>query len=323
MSDEDAVQALVTHPYFQADITPIQLFNRATDPMLPNVKWHTLRILALLDDLGLKNNVLVITRWKIQKKDCAAFNALKNIRLSIFVTYSGIENPKIEPVNSEIAVHSLQTLYENSVKYRAILYWRPIVPGMNDTEAHLSRARELSRSAHATVFSGLFFRREIAAYYEANGLPLPYCKTSRRKILPEQTETRILAAFQDDTEGSPLFRKTSCAVAYAHGIADYNGHFGIRELCDICPTNQFARCQHEWKPPSAESALKLANQLGAKTTPTITERAIVVSGLDEPRRYFMQHRFGFQVHDSAKPHHFGRHGRSDIGWVRDDEMESQ
>jgi DNA repair photolyase len=35
--DASAVRALVEHPYFQADVTPIQIFNRATEPMLPQV----------------------------------------------------------------------------------------------------------------------------------------------------------------------------------------------------------------------------------------------------------------------------------------------
>jgi hypothetical protein len=29
----------------------------------------------------------------------------------------------------------------------------------------------------------------------------------------------------------------------------------------------------------------------------------------------MQHTLGYQVHDVTKPHHYGRHGRADIGWL--------
>jgi DNA repair photolyase len=34
MSDVDAVEALTGHQYFQPHVTPVQLFNRATDPFL-------------------------------------------------------------------------------------------------------------------------------------------------------------------------------------------------------------------------------------------------------------------------------------------------
>ena len=75
------------------------------------------------------------------------------------------------------------------------------------------------------MFTGLFYRDQIAAYYRDNGLPEPYESTARRKIVPETLEQRVLAAFAGLAS---LFRKTSCAVSYAHGLPDYNGHYGIR-----------------------------------------------------------------------------------------------
>ncbi len=47
----------------------------------------------------------------------------------------------------------------------------------------------------------------------------------------------------------------------------------------------------------------------------VNERAVVVAGLSEPSRYLLQHTLGYQVHDVAKPHHQGRHGRADMGWT--------
>jgi hypothetical protein len=47
----------------------------------------------------------------------------------------------------------------------------------------------------------------------------------------------------------------------------------------------------------------------------INERAAVVAGLPaEQPRYYLQHAFGFQMHDTNHPHHAHRHGRADIGW---------
>jgi hypothetical protein len=50
MTDAEAAAMLFEHRYFQPHVTPIQLFNRATDPMLPPVKPHTFEMLRLLDD---------------------------------------------------------------------------------------------------------------------------------------------------------------------------------------------------------------------------------------------------------------------------------
>ncbi|WP_331758959.1 radical SAM protein (plasmid) [Streptomyces sp. NBC_01544] len=314
MSDEEAVTRLVTHPYFRAHKTPIQLLNRATDPMLPIVKPHVFNVLRNLDGQGLTNHVLIITRWRVSPEDCAVLNSFTNLRLTVLVTHSNIANPAIEPVDSRIAAESLRTLCEHAERYRTVLYWRPIVPGLNDSDADIERARELSQHAHATVFTGLFFREEIASYYESHGLPMPYDETARRKIMPEVAEQRILDAFEGDGSWGAMFRKTSCGVAYAHGEADYNGHFGVRELCDICPKEQIARCKAAWVKPDLAAVTQEARALGATGEVEINDRAIVVEGLDEPPRYFLQHGFGYQCHDRDKPHHHRQHGRAPIGW---------
>lgn len=312
-SDEEAVERLCAHKYFQPHLTPLQLFNRATDPLLASVKPNTFNTLRLLDERGLTNHVLVITRFRIDPTDCAILNSIRHLKLTVLVTHSGIDDPRIEPVDSQIAATSLRVAFANAENYRTVLYWRPIVPGLNDTDKHLAQARELSHHAHATVFTGLFYRRQIREYYRSLGLPEPYDNTARRKVLPEELERHILAVFADKADGSPLFRKTSCAVAYAHRVADYNGHYGIRELCDICPDNQQRRCARAWWMPDYATTADAAAMLGG-TLVEINSSAVITCGLDEQRRYFLQHRLGYQVHDADKPHYARRHGRAELGW---------
>ena len=314
--DASAVRALVEHPYFQPDVTPIQVFNRATDPMLPRVKNHAFAVLADLDARGLRNHVLVITRYRMTAQDCQRLNELVNVKLTLLFTYSGIDDTRIEPYPSHVAEGSLRLASTHAGRYRTILYWRPLVPELNDTPRHLRDAVELSKAAHATVFTGLFYRDEIAAYYQANGLPEPYEDTARRKIVPETLEQRVLDAFATGA-GGPLFRKTSCAVSYAHELPDYNGHYGIRELCDICPLSQLDRCAAAHTVPDEAAVRRVAARV--PDTPDfdivdISDRAVVVAGLDEQPRYYLQHSLGFQIHDARHPHRPGRHGRAEIGW---------
>lgn len=316
MSDEQAVDLLVGHRFFQPHVTPVQVFNRATDPMLPGVKPHTFATLRLLDARELTNHVLVITRWRVTPEDCAVLNSLRHLKVTVLVTWSGIADERIEPVDSSIAATSLDTAFAHAENYRVVLYWRPIVPGLNDTDDHLDQALRLSARAHATVFTGLFYKNEIRDYYRVHGLPEPYDHGARRKIFPEVLERRILSAGAARQGGSPLFRKTSCAVAFAHGAADYNGHFGIRELCDICPAAQIQRCAQAWQTPASRPVAAMAAELGGRLV-TITDHAVLVDGLDEQRRYRMQHSLGYQVHDVTKPHHRHRHGRAEIGWSAD------
>ena len=235
-------------------LTPIQLFNRATDPFLPAVRPHTFTVLEDLDQRGLTNHVLVITRCPMKTKDIERLNALRQLKVTLLFTYSGIEDARVEPYPSTVAANSL--VFMSAItprRYRTVLYWRPLVPGLNDSPEHLDRAFELHRHADATVFTGLFYRDQIAEYYRANGLPEPYEDTARRKIVPETLERRVLSVFADSTS---LFRKTSCAVSYVHGLPDYNGHVGIRELCDICPLAQLDRCRQAHRVPTADNCVR-------------------------------------------------------------------
>jgi DNA repair photolyase len=316
MTDAEAVETLANHRYFLPHVTPVQLFNRATEPFLPKVRPHTFAVLQDLDERELTNHVLVITRHHLKPDDIRRLNQLTRLKVTLLFTYSGIDDKRIEPYPSHVAADSLKLMSAPvRRRYRTVLYWRPLVPGLNDTAEHLAAAYELSRHADATVFTGLFYRDEIAAYYEANGLPEPYADTARRKIVPETLERRVLDTFSDSDH---LFRKTSCAVSYVHGLPDYNGHYGIQELCDICPLSQRDLCANAHLVPTAEHVHQVARVLpeadGLEVV-DISERAAVVSGLaTEQPRYFVQHALGFQVHDVRHPHHANRHGRADIGW---------
>ncbi|MGH3918107.1 MAG: radical SAM protein [Pseudonocardiaceae bacterium] len=316
MSDVEAVEELVNHRYFQPHVTPIQVFNRATDPFLPNVRPHTFAVLEDLETRDMTNHVLVITRDQMKPADIDRLNQLRHVKVTLLFTYSGIDNKQIEPYPSHVATESLKLMSAPELrKYRTILYWRPLVPGLNDGDEHLDHAHTLSQHADATVFTGLFYRDQIAAYYKANSLPEPYQDTARRKIVPETLEQRVLVAFSDSTS---LFRKTSCAVSYVHGLPDYNSHYGIRELCDICPLGQLNRCRWAHQVPTAARIKEVARVLPEASgleVVNITERAAVVANLDaEQPRYYLQHALGFQVHDVRHPHRNQRHGRADIGW---------
>jgi hypothetical protein len=97
----------VGHRYFRPHVTPLQLFNRATDPFLPQVRQHTFAVLEDLDARGLRNHLLVITRYRLSHRDCQRLAAIRQPRLTLLFTYSGIDNQRIEPYPSEVAAASL------------------------------------------------------------------------------------------------------------------------------------------------------------------------------------------------------------------------
>ena len=311
VDDATAVEELVQHWAFRPHVTPIQIFNRATDPFLPGVKLHLFAVLEDLDERGFTNHVLVITRWRVLREDVARLERLRHLKLTILLTWSGIDDPRLEPVRSGHAETSLRTLATHAVRTRKILYWRPLIAGVNDSEEHLARARALAPLADATIFTGLFHRKEIREHFRSVGVPDLYGDIPRRKILPRELEQRVVRAFED----MPLFRKTSCGVAYAHKVADFNGHFGLPDVCDICPAAQTAICAAAHRTPTRETVASLAAL--AKLDPedfTIDPRRIEVGDSTEQQRYFVQHALNYQVHDRSHPHLLRRHGRAEVGW---------
>ena len=315
--DASAVRALVEHPYFQADVTPIQIFNRATEPMLPQVKHHLFAVLADLDARGLRNHVLVITRYRMTAQDCQRLNDLTNVKLTLLFTYSGIDDKRIEPYPSPVAANSLRLASALSARYRTVLYWRPLVPGLNDTARHMRDAVELSKVAHATVFTGLFYRGEIAAYYRANGLPEPYERHGTTQDRARDTGTAGTG------RRSPTATVGRCSARRAARCPTPTA----------CPTTTAttasASCAtsarwHNWSgarrrmPSRTRRAVR---RVAARVPGTpdfevvdISDRAVVVHGLDEQPRYHLQHALAFQIHDARHPHRPRRHGRAEIGW---------
>lgn len=311
VDDEQAVAALIRHWAFVPDVTPVQIFNRATDPFLPLVKHHMLHSLELLDGEGLKNHVLVITRWRIAPEDVERLERLQNLKVTVLVTWSGIADSRLEPVDSVIAEMSLKVLADHARRTKKILYWRPIIAGVNDTDECIARASALSRFADATVFTGLFHREQIREHFRSAGVEDLYNDVPRRKILPREVEQHILLRYS----GAPIFRKTSCGIAFAYGEGDYNGHYGIPEICDICPADQIEICAAKHRKPSPDRLSSLVQMVGLDPRRIeIAAGKVIVEDSTEQQRYFIQHSLGFQVHDRAQPHLPERHGRAEEGW---------
>lgn len=313
-TDEEAVNTLIGHHFFIPHRTPLQLFNRATDPFLPTVRLHTHKVLQLLDERGLKNQILIITRYKVTAEDMELLESLHNLHVTLLITYSGLPDGEIEPLPHSITLKSIETIAKHKVRTKLILYWRPIVPGWNDDEETILHTLRIGEQADAIAYTGLFYRQQQQQYFEKVAIEVPYDLTQRRKILTSETEERILKLYKESKCSTPLFRKTSCAVTFAHELPDYNGHYGIPELCDICPQNQVQRCAAAYRVPSAEKVATLLGIYGYETEFEIDNRHIWTTDLGEQRRYHLQHTLGFQVWDRGLPHLNGQHGRAPIGY---------
>ncbi|WP_047891744.1 hypothetical protein [Micromonospora sp. RV43] len=315
VTTEKAIQDLIDHPHFRPHVTPLQLFNKATDPMLPGVKPHLMQVLRALDARGFTNHVLIITRFKVTAADMAALEELQHLKVTLLFTYSGIQDDRVEPITkSAITINSIYTAMAHKKRTGVVLYWRPIVPGWNTDPATIAHVLEVAGDVDAAVFTGYYHKEENAQYLRALGVPVPYENDfARRKTLPAEIDALVVNAWRDSGITTPLFRKTSCGVAFVHGTADYNGHWGVRELCDICPEAQKQRCRDDYSEPTQDD-VRGAMQMFDFDAPFLIEPGHVwTHGLNEQQRYALQHSLHHQFWDSKQPHFPGAHGRQLLG----------
>lgn len=314
-STDDAIDQLVNYHAFQPHVTPIQLFNKATDPFLPGVKPHLFQVLAALDGRGYTNHVLVITRFKVTEADMGELENLRHLRVTLLFTYSGITDPRVEPIaKSEITVISIRTAATHKKRTGVVLYWRPIVPGWNDSPDTMAGVLDVGRQVDAIVFTGYYHKPENADYLRELGVDVPYADDyARRKVMPGELDAKVVAAWRESGISIPLFRKTSCGVAFAHAAPDYNGHWGVRELCDICPEAQRRRCADDYREPTAADMDAVLAQLDYNTGYVIEDGHVWTHGLGEQRRYAIQHTLRHQIWELDQPHYLHAHGRSLLG----------
>jgi hypothetical protein len=318
-STDEAIDQLLGHPAFRPHTTPIQLFNKATDPFLPGVKPHLFHVLHALDKRGFTNHVLVITRFKVTEQDMAILEGLQHLRVTLLLTYSGITDARIEPIaKSEITINSIRTAAAAKKRTGVVLYWRPIVPGWNDTPSAIADVLDLGQVVDAIVFTGYYHKQQNADYLRDLGVETPYGDDyARRKVMPHELDAKIVAAWRESGITTPLFRKTACGVAFAHAAPDYNGHWGVRELCDICPATQRQRCADDYRQPAPADMDAVLAQLGYQTDYLIEAGHVWTHGLGEQRRYAIQHTLRYQIWELDQPHYLHAHGRSLTGHVAD------
>ena len=266
--------------------------------------------------MGLTNHFLVSTRARLIEVDMERLEALRHLRGTLLLTYSGIQDARIEPIApSGVTVRSIRLACRLRRRTKVVVYWRPIVPGWNDDDASMRRVLDVSTEADAIVFTGYYHRPENVEHLAGLGVPVPYDEPRRRKILPGELERRVIAAHSASGLRTPLMRKTSCGVAFAHSEPDYNGHWGVREICDICPAAQRRRCAAAYRQPAADEMRELLERFGYDTDFLIEDGHVWTAGQGEERRYHLQHTLGHQVWDIDWPHFPGRHGRAEEGWT--------
>jgi hypothetical protein len=182
----------------------------------------------------------------------------------------------------------------------------------------MAKVLDVGRLVDSIVFTGYYHKQENAVFLRGLGVEVPYQDDyHRRKLMPADLDAKVVAAWKASGVTTPLFRKTSCGVAFAHQAPDYNGHWGVRELCDICPKAQRKRCADDHQQPADTDMTRVLDQLGYSTPFVIEEGHVWTHGLGEQKRYALQHTLRYQIWELDEPHYLHAHGRSLRGHAAD------
>ncbi len=296
--EETVADFLFSHPYFvpsrngnSTEFPPsfIGLHTSSTEAFAPEVVDSTFKMLSLLDDRGITNPVIIITKWFLDEDQIRFLeDTIKNIRLFISVCYSGIDE-SIEPVSEVSILKSRRTFLRRLSASKVITpvhYFRPIAFGWNDRDEQLSSSLEFGREAKAVVAGGITLWDDELSALEEGGIKPPAAPPGgwrgygyRRKYFPKDLEQKITSMLRETDKEKALFRRASCAYSYLQGIPDLNAYRreDLKNCTGCCPPEQVARCESIVIPSKekVEAALKKMDVEGVSFE--LCEHGIVIN----------------------------------------------
>ena len=238
---DQAISLLTGHPAFRPHVTPVQLFNKATDPFLPGRQTAPVRGpaspgRARPNQPRPGDHPVQGHRGRHGRPGTAPDTCGSPCCSPTPASPTRGSSPIAK---STITLTSLATACQAGNRTEVILYWRPIVPGWNDEPATMAHVLDAGRDADAIVFTGYYHKERTppTCATSASRCPTPTVTTAARSCPPTSTP-------RSSPRGAPRAPPSRCsarppaASATPTGVPDYNGHWGVRELCDICPPTQ-------------------------------------------------------------------------------------
>jgi DNA repair photolyase len=236
-SPEKIITQLLDHSFFIKNITPLMINNK-TDPLLPQVKEDTFKILKLLQKYDLKNPRILITKMELSPKDLQFLEGL-NKSVFILVSYSNLKFP-IEIGNFKSQKLTLETLKKRK-KVKALHYWRPLMKGLNDSEESILEIFNLIKnSCEGSIISGIRLTEDIKYKMESYGANFTGWNGDKdHKYLSWEIIEKIVNIRNEKFPNYPLYRHTSCGLNATSNLPDWGFNFlkGKRHCLKDCKNN--------------------------------------------------------------------------------------
>jgi hypothetical protein len=259
--DEDTViERLGRHPLFVPGVTQLGLHTATTEPFLPQVRESTFRLLDLLEEKGWGNDVMIITKHFVRDMDVERLASYRAFRILLFLTYNAapaeMETMGASPGFQERRQRTVEMLTDHP-QLSAAHYYRPIVPGWNDSDEQIADALLFGEPLGLTVIGGLKQVPGLPEISARRGLSLPVVSKGDGddKHFPPELVERILKVHHRLGLTSTIVGDQSCgltvmlsrrlgrAVPNVEAVGMYDAATGRRPKCmGLCTPEQLAAC---------------------------------------------------------------------------------
>lgn len=277
---KDILEALPHHRYFHPNI-PLAIHNSATDPFQKGVSESTFQILDGLEERGVTNIVGLITKEYMSPEMFSRLKYYKNIRPVIFVTFSGLPS-EYEKVVCERRLETMENLSNSGLP--RVLYYRPIIRGVNDSEEITCRIIELGEKYFQSIIrSALKLDVSIVEYMAKQGLfvdpsyDIGLNIHDSLKQMPAASRAKV--DYFLGQSRIPYFKKTSCAISWVFNQPDYNCQWVRQEIyCSpLCPQSQREICRLAvLNQPKEEEVNSLLQHLGLQIHYQINRQCVLL-----------------------------------------------
>jgi hypothetical protein len=218
----DLVHRLTAHRHFLPGRTIVSLHSATSEPFLRVTRSSTHRMLRELGVAAPDNPVMIITKMPLTEADLEVFASVPQ-RILLLLTYNSAPT-SMETFSGLAHIEegrwkTTDLLEHASQNVRAAHYYRPVVPGWNDSDEQIDRALRFGGRLGVSVIGGLKDVPNLHSYVTIRGLDsqslaqLP----ESGKLLPEDLLERIVRRHHEAGLSSILVTDQSCALTIMLG----------------------------------------------------------------------------------------------------------
>lgn len=233
--------------FYVKDQTPLYINNR-TDPFLPEVIDSTYEMLSLLSENKINSPIMLITKLSPDERINRYF---ENLNILLFYTYTGLPNGIDFNSNDRINENNLEKIYAYIPKKSRFLYFRPIIPGINDDPLLFEKIVEKIGIHFDTLIEGgiRIFEKNKNQIYPLLGKEIGQVDKNH-KYIESEFYHKIIPLYQKYNVN--IVRHTSCAIARFMKSRVKLNYFNLPNHCsrncfnyDICSSKTISLADKE------------------------------------------------------------------------------